>query len=208
MTKPTVHIVDDDPAVRDSLSLLAGSAGLRTATFASAKDFLDGYHPTQPGCLVLDMYMPGIGGLDLLEQWAHSQPPLPVIVLTGHGDVPAAVQAMKEGAMDFLQKPFDGEMLLQRIQDAIERDRVRRRNTSDRQALAVRVARLTPREREIMDLIVGGKANKVIAIDLNISERTVELHRARIMKKMQVKSLAELVQTAVIYPKTARRHTA
>ena len=207
MTEPTVHIVDDDPAVRDSLALLAGSAGLSVATFCSASDFLDDYCPTRPGCLVLDMCLPGIGGMELLEQWTDSQPPLPVIILTGHGDVPAAVQAMKVGAMDFIQKPFDCEMLLQRIHEAIERDRLSRRNSSNHQALASRMARLTPREREIMDLIVGGKANKVIAIDLNISERTVELHRARIMKKMQVKSLAELVQTAVIYPKTARGHT-
>ncbi len=208
MTEPTVHIIDDDPAVRDSLSLLVRSAGLRVAAFATAKDFLEGYRQHQPGCLVLDMCLPGIGGLDLLERWSDTQPPLPVIVLTGHGDVPAAVQAMKEGAMDFIQKPFNGEKLLQRIQEAIEYDQLRRNDSSDYRALSARMARLTPRERQIMDLIVGGKTNKVIAIDLNISERTVEQHRARIMKKMQVKSLAELVHTAVVNPKARQRHTA
>lgn len=208
MTEPTVHIVDDDPAVRDSLALLVGAAGLNVATFASAEDFLDNYQPGRPGCMVLDMCLPDIGGLDLLGQWAKTQPPLPVIVLTGHGDVPAAVRAMKEGAMDFMQKPFDGEKLLQRINEAIERDRLNRHSSSDHQTLTARLARLTPREREVMDLIVSGKTNKVIAIDLNISERTVELHRARIMKKMQARSLAELVQAALTYPKSRNRHTA
>lgn len=208
MTDPTVYIVDDDTAVRDSLALLVGTTGLNAATFASAQDFLDAYQPDHPGCLVLDRHLPDIDGLDLLGQWAKTQPPLPVIVLTGHGDVPAAVKAMKEGAMDFMQKPFDDEQLLQRIREAIERDRFNRHRSNDHQAITARLARLTPREREIMDLIVAGKANKVIAADLDISERTVELHRSKIMKKMQVRSLAELVQTAVTQPNSRNRHTA
>jgi len=208
MTEPTVYIVDDDPAVRDSLSLLVGSAGLHAATFGSARDFLEHYHPTRPGCLVLDMCLPDIDGLDLLEQWTGPQPPLPVIVLTGHGDVPAAVQAMKEGAMDFIQKPFNADRLLQRIQEAIEHDLLHRRHSSDHQTHAARLVQLTPREREVMDLIVAGKANKVIAFELNISERTVELHRAKIMKKMQARSLAELIQAAVIHTPSGRKSTA
>lgn len=208
MTEPTVHIVDDDPAVRDSLALLADSAGLSAATYASAKDFLDNHRPLRPGCLVLDMHLPDIDGLELLEQWAETQPPMPVIVLTGHGDVPAAVKAMKVGAMDFMQKPFDGNQLLQRIQEAIERDRFNRHRYRYHQDLTARLARLTPREREVMDMIVGGKANKVIALDLDISERTVELHRARIMKKMQVRSLAELIQTTVAQPASINTRSA
>jgi two-component system response regulator FixJ len=200
--KPIVYIVDDDAAVRDSLSLLARSADLDPVSFGTAQAFLDRYDASISGCLVLDMDLPELSGLDLLGRLTALRSHLPVIILTGHGDVPAAVRAMKTGAMDFFEKPFDGETLLARIQEAVARDLDRQRESAERHDLAARLARLTPREREIMEMIVEGKTNKVIAIDLHISERTVELHRSRIMNKMQTRSLAELVQAVVAHGPT------
>lgn len=193
MSEPTVFIVDDDEGVRDALSLLITTTGHNVETYGSAHAFLDQYHASRPGCLILDMRLPDLGGLEVLDQLAGRHSPLPVIILTGHGDVPAAVHAMKVGAMDFIEKPFDSEQLLARIDQAIEHDRRNRSQSADQAQLAARIALLTPREREIMELIVSGKANKVIAIELEISERTVELHRSRLMKKMAVRSLAELI---------------
>lgn len=207
MTDPTVFVVDDDPAVRESLSLLVGTMGLNVEAYDSARAFLDVYSPSRPGCLILDMRLPDVGGLDLLEKLANINAPIPVIVLTGHGDVPAAVQAMRTGAMDFIEKPCDSDRLLTRIRDAIDRDNKWRRQSADRTSVAERLAQLTAREREIMELIVDGKANKVIAMDLDISERTVELHRARIMKKMKVRTLAELIRLSVMHP-PGHRHAA
>lgn len=190
----TVFVVDDDQAVRDSLALLVQSVGLEVETFASAGDFLDAYRPDRRGCLITDIRMPGMSGLELQEQLSADGYHIPVIVLTGFGDVPAAVRALKGGAVDFVEKPFNPQALLDLVQQAIVRDAEIREQAAHESRLAERMALLTPREQEVMALVVAGKANKVIAIDLSISERTVELHRARIMKKMQARSLAELMR--------------
>jgi FixJ family two-component response regulator len=190
----TVFVVDDDKAVRDSLALLVDSVGLQVETFASAQDFLDTYHPDRRGCLITDLRMPGMSGLELQEKLSAEDVRIPVIVLTGHGDVPAAVRALKGGAVDFVEKPFNPQALLDLIQQAIARDTEIHELAAQEAQVAERVALLTPREHEVMDLVVAGKANKVIAIELAISERTVELHRGRIMKKMQARSLAELMR--------------
>lgn len=190
----TVFVVDDDQAVRDSLALLVHSVGLQVETFASAGDFLDAYRPDRPGCLITDIRMPGMSGLELQEQLCADGHHIPVIVLTGFGDVPAAVRALKAGAVDFVEKPFNPQALLDLVQQAIVRDTEIREQAAHEARLAERTALLTPREQEVMELVVAGKANKVVAIDLSISERTVELHRARIMKKMRARSLAELVR--------------
>jgi FixJ family two-component response regulator len=190
----TVFVVDDDQAVRDSLALLVHSVGLQVETFASAGDFLDSYRPDRRGCLITDIRMPGMSGLELQERLCADGHHIPVIVLTGFGDVPTAVRALKGGAVDFLEKPFNPQALLDLVQQAIAQDAEIRAQAAHEARLAERKALLTPREQEVMELVVAGKANKVIAIDLSISERTVELHRARIMKKMQARSLAELVR--------------
>ncbi len=190
----TVFVVDDDQAVRDSLALLVHSVGLEAETFESARDFLDAYRPDRRGCLITDIRMPGMSGLELQERLSADGHHIPVIVLTGFGDVPTAVRALKGGAVDFLEKPFNPQALLDLIQQAIVRDTEIREQAARDAELAERMALLTPREQEIMALVVDGKANKVIAIDLSISERTVELHRGRIMKKMQARSLAELMR--------------
>jgi FixJ family two-component response regulator len=192
-----VYVVDDDGAVRSALKLLLSSAGLRAVAFASSQAFLEGYDGSQPGCLLLDVRMPGIGGLDLLERLRQGGPSLPIIILTGHGDVPMAVRALKQGAMDFIQKPFNDQVLLDRVQQALALDAENRRRHAGADVMRQREAQLTPREREVMQGIVAGKANKAVAVELGISERTVELHRARIMDKMGVRSLAALVEAAV-----------
>ena len=191
--EPTVFVVDDDEAVRGGLRRLVEAVGLNVETYGSAQQFLDSYHPEQHGCLVLDIRMPGMGGLDLQAQLAKRGVQLPVIILTGHADVPMAVRALKAGAMDFIEKPFNSQALLDRIQQAIKQDAEARRQSVEESRIAQRLARLTSREKEVMQMMVVGKANKVIAIDLGISERTVEFHRANIMKKMQSRTLAELI---------------
>lgn len=190
----TVFVVDDDRAVRESLALLVQSVGLEVETFASAGEFLDAYRPDRRGCLITDIRMPGMSGLELQERLTEDGYHIPVIVLTGFGDVPAAVRALKGGAVDFVEKPFNPQALLDLVQQALVRDTELREQAAREADLAERMALLTPREREIMALIVAGKANKVIAIDLSISERTVELHRGRIMRKMQARSVAELMR--------------
>jgi two-component system response regulator FixJ len=199
MVQPTVFVVDDDEAVRDALRLLLESAELKAETYPCAQAFLDAYDPERTGCLVLDLRMPGLSGLDLQERLRENNIALPVIMLTGHGDVPAAVRALKGGAVDFLEKPYDSEMLLGRIRQAIDRDRQMREQSHRQAAVAERLEHLTPREREVLDMIVAGKANKVIAFELDISERTVELHRARIMRKMGARSLPQLMRM-LLYP--------
>jgi two-component system response regulator FixJ len=189
----TVLVVDDDAAVRAALSTLLTSAGFNVQTYAGAAEFLDRYDPEQPGCLVLDIRMPGMGGLDLQEKLSALGILLPVIIVSGHADVSTAVRALKRGALDLLEKPFDPQVLLARVREAIERDAIARREDAERSGIAERLAELTSREREIMDLLLAGKANKVIAIDLGISERTVEFHRANIMKKMHARSLTQLI---------------
>jgi two-component system response regulator FixJ len=193
-SEPTVFVVDDDAGVRDSIALLIRSVGLKSQTYPSANDFLATYAAGTPGCLVLDVRMPGMSGLELQERLEAIGSTLPIIFLTAHGDIPMAVQAVKAGAVDFIQKPFRDQALIDRIQQAIEQDARAREEFTDRDRIADRVATLTPREREVMDMVVEGKANKAIAIDLGLSQRTVEIHRARVMKKMQAESLSQLVQ--------------
>lgn len=196
-SEPTVFIVDDDASVRDSLEYLLRSVGLGAKKFASATEFLDAYDPASPGCLVLDIRMPGMSGLELQEELVERGSVLPIIFITAHGDVPMAVQAVKTGAVDFLVKPFRDQELLDRVQQAIQDDANVRGQLENRAAIADCIASLTPREREVMDLVVDGKANKVIAVDLGISQRTVEIHRARVMEKIKVASVAQLVQMVI-----------
>ncbi len=189
-----VYIVDDDHAVRDSLSFLMKSVGLRSSAYPSADEFMKAFDPEQPGCIVLDIRMPGISGLDLQEALNEQKSITPIIFITGHGDVPMAVEAMQGGAVDFLQKPFRDQELLDRIQSAMHADQALRRELEGRNALLKRYETLTPREKEILNHVVAGKANKVIAFDLGVSQRTVEIHRARVMEKMAARSLAHLVR--------------
>ena len=192
--RPTVFIVDDDEAVRDSLALLMASVGLAVEVYDSAAAFLDGHDPAQPGCLILDVRMPGMSGIDLQDRLVTMHSILPVIFITGHGDVPMAVHAMRSGAVDFIQKPFGEQAILDRVQQAVRQDS-RNRELLDRQEeLRRRLEALTPRERQVMDLVVAGKANKVIADELDVSERTVEIHRARVMHKTGAESLPHLVR--------------
>ena len=194
--EPTVFIVDDDDAVRRFLSGLIASVELRVEAFASARDFLEAYEPGRPGCLVLDVRMPGMSGLELQRELADQAIDLPVIILTGHGNVQLAVHAMQAGAIDFVEKPFDNELLLDRIQRAVAEnvrvgsERIKRIEIAERKQL------LTPREREVLDLVVAGQTNKGVARHLDISEKTVEIHRANVMRKMHAKSLADLVKMA------------
>ena len=191
---PVVFIVDDDEAVRNSLRLLVKSVGLTAVALVSAQEFLTSYDPQQPGCLVLDVRMPGMSGLELQQQLNLRGAVIPVIFITGHGDVPMAVEAMQQGAFDFLQKPFRDQDLIDRIQRALEKDRVNRAELGKRSDLRARHEALTPREREVLALVMSGKANKVMAADLGLSQRTVEVHRARVMEKMGASSLAHLVR--------------
>ncbi len=199
MTPPeaTVFVVDDDAAVRDSLDLLMRSVGLRVETYATAADFLAAYDAARLGCLVLDVRMPGMSGLELQEQLRARGATLPIVFLTAHGDVPMAVQAVKAGAMDFIQKPFRDQVLLDKVQHALEEHRRRYQANADHAEIVRRIASLSPREREVLEKVVEGKANKVIAADLGISQRTVEIHRARVMAKMQADSVSHLVQMVV-----------
>lgn len=190
----TVFIVDDDEGVRDSLSFLMKSVGLNFATFSSAQEFLNNYDENPPGCLVLDIRMPGMSGLELQNKLNERRAILPIIFITGHGDVPMAVEAMQNGAADFIQKPFRDQELLDRINDALEQDSRNRHGLLEKRDIAGRMATLTQREHEVMELVAAGQANKVIAGDLGVSQRTVEIHRARVMEKMQTRSLAGLVR--------------
>ena len=192
--EPTVFIVDDDPAVRDSLSLLVRSVGLVAESFDSATQFLDQYDVDAAGCLVLDVRMPGMSGLELQGRLAHFDVQMPIIFITGHGDVPMAVHAIQNGAVDFLEKPFSDQVLLDRVHDALEHDAANRRNQAHAASLFDRLARLTPREREVVDLVMDGKSSKTIAEALNVSKKTVDLHRAHAMQKMGAANAAELVQ--------------
>lgn len=191
---PTVFVVDDDDAVRDSLRDLLDSVGLKVATYASALAFLTAHKAAQRGCIVLDIRMPGMSGLELQERLNRSGSTLPIVFITGHGDVPMAVEAMKRGAVDFIQKPFRDQELLDRINLALEQNRQRRDADETRHDIARRLATLTRREREVMDMVIQGKANKVIAIDLGLSQRTVEVHRSHVMDKMKARTLADLVR--------------
>lgn len=197
-TSATVFIVDDDAAIRDSLQLLLKSAGLKVVCYESAERFLDTYDAELNGCLLLDVRMPGMSGLELQRELNRRNSLLPVIIMTGHGDVPMAVEAMKAGAMDFIEKPFADEDLLTRIQNSVERQQRELAEHADDLEVLQRLSLLTPREREVMDLLAKGKLNKVVAAELDISPRTVEVHRARIMEKLQVKSLADIVRLSLM----------
>ena len=193
----TVFVVDDDHALRESLAWLLESVRLPVRTFASAQEFLRAFDKKQPGCLVLDVRMPGMSGLELLDRLTVEEAGLPVILLTAHADVPMAVRALKTGAVDFLTKPFHGQELLDRIQFALEKDRQRRAERVHIAALAEAFAALTAREREVMTLVVAGLSNKEIAGDLGISTKTVEAHRNKVMEKTKAGSVADLVRMAI-----------
>lgn len=191
---PTVFVVDDDPAIRFAMQALMDSVNLGHEIFGSADEFLAQVSNDRAGCLVLDIRMPGLGGLELQEELIQRGNTLPIIFITGHGDVPMAVEAMQKGAVDFIQKPFRDQDLLDRIRDALKTDELRRQEQLQHDEVSGRLARLTNREREVFDLVVTGKPNKVIAYELGVSQRTVEIHRARVMEKMQARSLADLVK--------------
>lgn len=190
----TVFIVDDDQAIRHAMELLMRSVGLDHEIFHSADDFLAGFSDERPGCLVLDIRMPGLGGLELQEKLIQMGSSLPIIFISGHGDVPMAVEAMQKGAVDFIQKPFRDQELLDRIHEALEKDLESRVERDEQSQVQDRMGTLTKREREVLELVVTGKPNKVIAYELGVSQRTVEIHRARVMEKMQAQSLADLVR--------------
>jgi two-component system, LuxR family, response regulator FixJ len=192
---PTVFIVDDDEAVRSALRLLMKSVGHAAVCFESAQEFLARYQAHQPGCLVLDVRMPGMSGLELQQELNRRGAIIPVIFVSGHGDIPMAVEAMHAGAREFLQKPFKDQDLLDSVAKALAADAAARAQLLQVEHIRALLATLTPREREVLDMVVSGKPNKIMAGDLNLSQRTVEVHRARVMEKMQARSLAQLVRT-------------
>jgi RNA polymerase sigma factor (sigma-70 family) len=194
MTESTVFIVDDDALVRRSLERLILSVGLQVKTFSSASEFLESRRPDGPACIVLDIRMPGLSGLDLQGELSSAGLDMPVVFVTGHGTVPMSVRAMKAGAVDFLQKPIDDQVLLDAVQRAIDQDRQARAEQAGRQELERRLESLTPREREVFSLVVSGLLNKQVAAELGTSEKTIKVHRARVMQKMEADSLADLVR--------------
>ena len=196
MLPATVFVVDDDPAVLKSLSRLLRSARLDVATFGSPREFLERHDSIAPGCLVLDVAMPGLNGLELQEALTKKGSELPIVFLTGHGDIPMSVQAMKRGAVDFLTKPVNDEDLLKAVHAAIEQDRVARQARAELDEIQQRLATLTPREREVLEHVIAGQLNKQTAADLGTVEKTIKVHRARVMEKMMVQSVAELVRLA------------
>ena len=191
-----VHIVDDDEAVRQSLAFLLGSAGLTVRLYKSAAAFLAGLSVVKKGCLITDVRMPEMSGIELLQQVRLKACNLPAIVITGHGDVPLAVEAMKAGAVDFIEKPFDQEAILNAVRSALNRDSSE--EGGDRALIAARLATLSERERQVLEGLVAGRPNKTIAQDLGISPRTVEVYRANLMTKMAARSLSELIRMAII----------
>jgi len=191
---PTIYVVDDDDGMRRALDTLLSTVGYKTAVFSRPSEFLAQFKPEAHSCLVLDIRMPEMSGLEVQQQLNRRGSMLPVIFITGHGDVPMAVQAMKEGAFEFIQKPFRDQDLLDRINHALKQDADNRTNAARRSEVQHRLESLTPREKQVMNFIVDGSANKVIAIDLGLSERTVEIHRAKVMEKMGARSVAHLVK--------------
>ena len=194
---PTVFVVDDDASTRELLTWLMTRNGMAVEAFADAKSFLAAYRPERPGCLVLDLNMPGMSGLDLQSYLKAQGVLIPVIFLSGGANVPNAVQAVREGAIDFIEKPFDYKHVVDRVRECVERDRAGRGDRDRRRLAAERLAQLTQREREVLDLVVAGRLNREIAEALDISVKTVEAHRSRLMEKLEVGSVAELVQAVV-----------
>lgn len=195
--KPTVFVVDDNPAVRDAIRWLVEQVGLHVKTYTNANEFLAAYHPGTRGCLVLDIRMPGMSGIELQEKLARDGAHLPVIIVTGHGDVPITVRAMKAGAFEFLQKPFNDQTLLDAIQAALDKFGQVWEQEDRMSQTSRNLATLTPREREVLEQLRHGKLNKVIAGDLGLSVRTVEGHRAKIMEKMGARTLGQLIEMVV-----------
>ena len=191
---PTVHVVDDDGAIRDALAWLLGSRGLATQTWPSAEAFLEGHDPARPGCLVLDIRMEGMSGVELFDHLRAAGSPLPVIFLTGHGDVPLAVAALKKGAFDFVEKPFNDNQLVDLVIEALRQDQARRSERAAEAGVATRLESLSAREREVMEGVLRGEPNKAIAEALGLAVRTVEVHRARLFEKMGVRSAVELAR--------------
>jgi two-component system response regulator FixJ len=200
MSEPaaTVFVIDDDEPVRDAIGLLLDSVDMPYESYGSARDFLDAYEPRSTGCIVLDIRMPGMSGLELQEHLFDAQDPIPIVFITGHGDIPMAVEAMKKGAADFIRKPFRDQELLDSIREALARDADLKSRQSSLDEALDRLRSLTPREREVFDRVADGQANKVVAIDLGISERTVEIHRSQVMQKMEARSLADLVKQKIL----------
>ena len=195
-TDPIVFIVDDDDSVRKALTRLINSVGLNVETFASADDFLKRESHHGPACLVLDIRMPGLSGLDLQDELVAAGRTLPIIFISGHGNIPLSVRAMKAGAVDFIEKPFEDQSLLDAINQSLKKDRHTKLEQAELREIQRRVDSLTPREREVFAHVVSGKLNKQIAFELGTTERTIKAHRARVMKKMQAKSLADLIRLA------------
>ena len=207
-TEPRVHVIDDESEVRHAISLLLHSVGLASRTYASAAQFLAEYEGGAPGCLVVDVRLPGMSGLELQERLAGAGITLPVIVMTGHGDIPMAVRAMRAGALDFIEKPFHDQALLDRIHEGIQRSLQLQDLAGERAVLERRYASLSDREKQVMAQVVEGRPNKLIADSLGLSTRTVETHRAHIMEKMQATSLSHLVRMGVaVAPAAATGHT-
>lgn len=193
----TVYVVDDDAAMRKSLRWLVESVGLKVETYSSATEFLDAVKPSMHGCIVLDVRMPGLSGLDLQEQLKKDQVTMPVIIITGHADVPMAVRALKSGAYDFIEKPFNDQVLLERVQKALESGEEERVIEERRRMIDGRIDTLTPRERQVMEMVVNGMANKQVAAELGLSEKTIEVHRKHVMDKMQAGNVADLIRMAM-----------
>jgi two-component system response regulator FixJ len=193
-TSHTVYVVDDDDAVRDAIGMLLNSAGMTVRTFPGGEEFIESYSIADIGCLVLDMRMPGMSGFEVLDRLQEMQAPIPVVFVTGHGDIPMAVEAMRRGAVNFIRKPFGDEELLACVNEALDEDWQRRQQKQSLDKMRELVALLTPREHEVFQRVAAGQANKVIAIELGISERTVEIHRSQVMHKTNSRSLADLVR--------------
>jgi two-component system response regulator TtrR len=195
--KGLVYVIDDDDAIRDSLAFLLEGGGMEVETYACAADFLANYRPAPPCCLVLDIRMPGMSGMELQDRLIAQGERIPIIFITGHGDVPMAVQAVKKGAVDFIEKPFNDQQLIDLIGRALQHEQTVQIGRQAEVRATARLELLTPREREVLDLVVAGKLNKTIADQLGISIKTVETHRSKVMEKMQAKSLADLIQSAL-----------
>ncbi len=194
MAESLVHVVDDDESVRDAVSMLLDSVDVAHEVYTSGDDFLERYDPAQGGCLVLDIRMPGMSGLELQDRLLEKDCSIPIVFITGHGDIPMAVEAMRKGAVDFIRKPFRDQELLDRIHEALHQDMDVRARDERRGEMLKSIESLTPRETEVFERVCEGQANKVIAIELGISERTVEIHRSQVMHKTGSRSLAELVR--------------